>query len=422
MTPQERKGELDVYLLGARVGRIDYTSRRNEMHFTYDAGYLSLADAAPLSFSLPLQAEPFDSERTTVFFENLLPPDQVRRKLGPVLHLSRHNVFGFLEALGGDCAGAISLWPRGAKPAETDERLRELTEDEADVILRSLRKRPLYVNGVDGYRISGAGAQNKLIVRIDAGRLFLPLFGTPSTHILKPAVEDYPDSVYNEAFSMRLAERLGLSVARSGLMSIKGRIYYWTERYDRERAGGVIRRLHQEDFCQITGTSGELKYESEGGPSFANCMAAMGAMGIALADRFAFIDRMIFNYLIGNADAHGKNSSVLYRGRDRKSLAPIYDVMCTCIYRNLSRVNAMSIGGAKKFDEVSRQSFSQMAEEVGMRPQLVLGRLDKMINRILPAARALASDMGAEWPSAVYAKIVSVIEGQAKSVARTTDT
>ena len=414
MMPQERRGNLAVYLLGVRVGHIDYASHHNAMHFTYDAEYLAQPDASPLSFSLPLQAEPFDSDRTTVFFENLLPPDQVRRKLGPVLHLSRHNIFGFLQALGGDCAGAISLWPEGGKPEESDERLRPLTDDEADDILSSLKKRPIYVNGIDGYRISGAGAQSKLIVRLEAGRISLPLFGAPSTHILKPAVEDYPDSVYNEAYSMQLAKRVGLSVAESGLMSVKGKVYYWTERFDRESVDGKIRRLHQEDFCQITGTSSELKYESEGGPSFAACMAAMGEMGISLADRFSFIDRMIFNYLIGNADAHGKNSSVLYRGRKRKSLAPIYDVMCTHVYRNLSRVNAMSIGGAKTFADVTRQSFSAMAEEVGMRPQLVLDRLDKMIKRIVPAARDLASDMSVEWPSAVYFKIVSVIENQCR--------
>ena len=410
MMPRERKGSLDVYLLGSLVGHIDYTSHHNEMRFAYDAHYLSRFDATPLSFSLPLRPEPFDSERTTVFFENLLPPDQVRRKLGPVLHLSRHNVFGFLEALGGDCAGAISIWPKGAKPDESDERLRELTEDEADEILRSLKKRPLYVNGVDGYRISGAGAQNKLIARLAGERVSLPLFGTPSTHILKPAVEDYPDSVYNEAYSMRLAERVGLAAARSGLLFVKGRPYYWTERYDRERTDGKVSRLHQEDFCQITGTSGEFKYESEGGPSFSICMSAMGEMGLSLADKFAFIDRMIFNYLIGNADAHGKNTSVLYRGARRRSLAPVYDVMCTHVYRHLSHVNAMSIGGARTFEDVTRQSFAAMAEEVGMRPQLVLGRLDAMAKRILPAARDLASGMGSEWPSEVYAKIAAVVE------------
>ncbi len=414
--PPIRTGQLDVYLRDTFVGRIDYSSHHNEMHFTYDENYLLRLDAMPLSFSLPLQAAPFDSDRTTVFFENLLPPDQVRRKLGAVLHLSRHNLFGFLETLGGDCAGALSLWPTGAKPSQPSEQLYLLTENEADDILRALRKRPLYVNGVEGYRISGAGAQDKLIVRLSDGHLTLPLYGTPSTHIVKPAVRDYPDSVFNEAYAMQLAKQLGLAVAKSGLMKIKGETYYWTERFDREEVDGRIVRLHQEDFCQITGTSGELKYESEGGPSFARCMAAMAEMKLALSDRLAFIDRMIFNYLIGNADAHGKNASVLYRGMRGKSLAPIYDVMCTLIYRNLSRVNAMSIGGAKTLDVVSRENFVLMAEEVGMRPQLILGRLDAMIKRIIPTAQKLAAQMNETWPSDVYLKIVATIERQTKAV------
>ena len=414
--PQIRTGSLDVYLLGRKVGCIDYSSHRNDMRFTYDAEYLASEDALPLSYALPLRSEPFDSERTTIFFENLLPPDQVRRKLGPILHLSRHNVFGFLEALGGDCAGAISLWPHGETPLPGKERVKRLDEDDAAEILGSLKKRPLYVNGIDGYRISGSGAQNKLIARIVNGHIELPLFGAPSTHIIKPAIQDYEDSVYNEYFSMRLAERLGLATAKCGLMRVKGRICYWTERFDREIVDGQVRRLHQEDFCQICGISGELKYESEGGPSFAQCMAVMKEMKISLADRLSFIDRMIFNYLIGNADAHGKNSSILYRGKGQRRLAPIYDVMSTAIYGNLSRVNAMSIGGARKFADVKRERFGTMAQEAGMRPQLAIDRLNRLVARIGSVTHALSSELAAEWPSDEYAKIESVIADQVESL------
>ena len=414
--PQIRTGSLDVYLLGRKVGCIDYSSHRNDMRFTYDSEYLVSEDVLPLSYALPLRSEPFDSERTTIFFENLLPPDQVRRKLGPILHLSRHNVFGFLEALGGDCAGAISLWPHGETPLSGKERVKRLDEDDAAEILGSLKKRPLYVNGIDGYRISGSGAQNKLIARIVNGHIELPLFGAPSTHIIKPAIQDYEDSVYNEYFSMRLAERLGLATAKCGLMRVKGRICYWTERFDREVVNGQVRRLHQEDFCQICGISGELKYESEGGPSFAQCMAVMKEMKISLADRLSFIDRMIFNYLIGNADAHGKNSSILYRGKGQRRLAPIYDVMSTAIYGNLSRVNAMSIGGARKFADVKRERFGTMAQEAGMRPQLAIDRLDRLVARIGSVAHTLSGELAAEWPSDVYAKIESVIADQVESL------
>jgi serine/threonine-protein kinase HipA len=418
MPPPIRTDTLDVYLLDRKVGHIDYSSHRNDMCFAYDAEYLIEGDAMALSYALPLQREPFDSERTTVFFENLLPPDQVRRKLGSILHLSRHNVFGFLEALGGDCAGAISLWPHGEKPIRGNERIKRLDENEAAEILESLKKRPLYVNGVDGYRISGSGAQNKLIARITDGCIELPLFGAPSTHIIKPAIQDYEDSVYNEFFAMRLAGRLGLATARCGLMRIKDRICYWTERFDREAIDGQIQRLHQEDFCQICGISGELKYESEGGPSFSRCMAAMQEMKMSLVDRFAFIDRMIYNYLIGNADAHGKNSSILYRGKTGRRLAPIYDVMSTAVYPNLSRVNAMSIGDAKKFEEVTRMSFAAMAEEVGMRPQLVIGRLDRLAAKIVSAVHELACELATEWPSGLYEKIKAVVEKQVATIAR----
>lgn len=410
MSAEQRTGTLDVYLLGRRVGRIDYRAHRNEMRFCYASDYLACADVEPLSHSLPLQPEPFDSDRTTVFFENLLPPDVVRRKLGPVLHLSRHNVFGFLAALGGDCAGAIALWPHGEEPHMAEETVQMLSEAEADGVLKALKKRPLYVNGIDGYRISGAGAQSKLIVRLVNGQIGLPLFGTASSHVVKPPVEDYPNSVYNEFFSMRLAERMGLKTAQCGLIRIKDTVYYWTERFDREMSDGHMRRLHQEDFCQVTGVSGELKYESEGGPSFRSCISAMRDMRMSLSDQLAFIDRMVFNFLIGNADAHGKNSSVIYRGKERQSLAPAYDLLCTAVYDTLSQANAMSIGGAWTFDEVSRDSFSAMAREVEMRSQLVLRRLDALAGKMPARARQLAEELSLEWPSEVYAKICRVIE------------
>ena len=91
--------------------------------------------------------------------------------------------------------------------------------------------------------------------------------------------------------------------------------------------------------------------------------------------------------------------------------------MCTAVYPNLSRVNAMSIGGAKGFDDVTRQSFAAMAEEAGMRPQLVLHRLDAMVKAIPQAARAVAEELESNWPNDVYAKIESVIRDQISRVA-----
>ena len=107
-------------------------------------------------------------------------------------------------------------------------------------------------------------------------------------------------------------------------------------------------------------------------------------MKLGLAHQLAFIDRMIFNFLIGNADAHAKNSAILYKD-GKAGLAPIYDVMSTVIYPALSKVNAMSIGGAHEMSAVSRESFISMVKEVGISSSLVVSRLDSLARRIVPA-------------------------------------
>ena len=416
--PLVRHGKLDVYLLGRLAGKIEYVSHHNLMTFHYDETYISRDDAIPLSHSLPFGQKNFDSERTTNFFSNLLPAENVRKRLGLILHLSRHNIFGFLEAIGGDCAGAVSIQPEGQRPEDgTGERLLELDENGADDILRSLPQRPLYAQGIEGYRISGAGAQSKLVARLTGGRIQLPLYGTPSTHIIKPEQKDFPESCHNEMFVMRLASALGLPTAKCGILRIKGVPYYFTERFDREIVDGFVRRLHQEDFCQILDVDPELKYECEAGPTFRSCTAAMREMNLGLRHQVNFIKRMIFNYLVGNADAHGKNSGILYRGK-KAELAPIYDVACTAVYPRLAQENAMFVGGDRLMKNTTRDSFVRMAGECGADGRIVLDYLDAMAAAIVPAAKRLAEELadGGE-PSPVYAEIVKVIEGQIARVA-----
>ena len=166
-------GVLNVYLKSRFCGQLSWESERNRYEFRYDRTYLEDdSQAERLSFSLPLQAEPFDEDRSYRYFANLLPPEVVRRKLEKCLHVSRNNVFGFLKAIGGDCAGAVALYPPGARPApDGEERLRELGETEAAEILKALKRRPLYAAGEEGYRYSAAGAQDKLVVRLKDGKL-----------------------------------------------------------------------------------------------------------------------------------------------------------------------------------------------------------------------------------------------------------
>lgn len=411
-------GTLDVFLLEKFVGRLDYTRHHNEFAFAYDGEYLKDPVQGALSFSLPLREMPYVGEVAANYFGNLLPPEVVRKKLGLSLHMSRHNVFGFLKALGRDCAGAVSLYPEGeTPPALSEEHVRELTEAEALDILKSLPQRPLYAVGEKGYRYSGAGAQDKLIVRVVDGKVVLPLDGTPSTHIIKPPAREFPDSVFNENFCQALAAEVGLTAAKSQILRLGGEPYYVTERYDRERVGGLVRRLHQEDFCQMLSVDQEGKYEEDGGPGIRDCHSILRKLHAPIPSQLMFLKYVIFNFLTGNADCHAKNYSVIYHGR-KAIIAPLYDAVCTLVYPRLSKETAMRIGGDADFASVTRASFGKMAEECEIRPMLVHETLDEMAEAIVPAAKRLAEALsdGGE-PSPVYAGIVKVIEGQIARVA-----
>ena len=407
---------LKVYLKDSFVGWLSHESAGDEFSFKYDDSYLANPIGGALSFALPLGSEVFDSVRTYCFFANLLPPQVVRQRLGASLHLSRNNVFGFLKAIGGDCAGAVSLCPAWIRPTPQDvENTRELSDAEAVEILKSLKRRPLYAAGEKGYRYSGAGAQDKLIARIRDGHVILPLYGTPSTHIIKPPADGFEDSVHNEYFCQRLAAEIGLSASKAEILELDGGLYYAAERYDREIVDGKPHRLHQEDFCQLLSVDPEAKYESDGGPSISQCMEVSRKMRLPPTSQLAFLDSVIFNYIIGNADAHAKNHSVVYRG-SRAHFAPLYDLVSTAVYPELSKEMAMRIGGDAAFDSISRDSFSRMAEECSVSPKLVLGRLDDMAKRILPVASRLADECNAIFPSKVYSQILSVMQSRLSRV------
>ena len=408
--------KLDVFLLGERVGVLE--SDRGNLTFRYLPDYLRKADAAAISYSLPLQSEPFDSAVTSVFFDNLLPPDVVRKRLGKILHLSRHNIFGFLKAIGGDCAGAIALYPTTGSEmtGASAPAFRELSDDEASQILMDLPKRPLNIGKEEGFRISGTGAQDKLIACVKDGKILLPLFGAPSTHIIKPPVEAYHDSVFNEFFCMRLAQAMKLPAPECEILTLKNVPYYSVTRFDRQIVDGEVCRLHQEDFCQLFSVDPEKKYETEGGPTIPKCFQLIKKMRIGTVGQVDFLRRIVFNILIGNGDAHAKNFSVLYRGKSTQ-LAPVYDLLCTEIYDSLAHETAMSIGGETSFDAITRENFARMARECKFRPELVMELIDEMRETIMTASKSLTDEMNRQHPSPVYAEICRVIERQVTRLA-----
>ena len=236
--------------------------------------------------------------------------DAVARNLG----ISKGNDFALLEA-GGDVAGALSLWPAGKKPIQYDRKTatEPLSDEKLVQVLDDLPKHPLLA-GLDGLRLSLAGAHAKLPVVLVDGKIALPAPGQPTTHILKPPIPDFPATTENEAFVMRLATDIELDVAATEPRKTLQRKYLLVTRYDRTIGkDGLVRRLHQEDFCQALGIVPENKYAADRrGPTFKKSFALLrSATTRPAVEVLKLLDATIFNIIAGNADAHGKNFSLL---------------------------------------------------------------------------------------------------------------
>jgi serine/threonine-protein kinase HipA len=261
-----------------------------------------------------------------------------------------------------------------------------------------LPKRPLLA-GEEGIRLSLAGAQDKIAVRNEGGEISLPLGGAPSTHILKPSIERFAGVVFNEALTMHLAAAVGLPAAKVEVKTADKIDYLSVERYDRTHVQSgsptTLERLHQEDFCQALNIVPEMKYQKEGGPSLKKCFELLREVSSApVIDLARLLDAVIYSYLIGNNDAHGKNFSLLYHhvgtANQEIRLAPLYDAISTVYYPELSNEMAMKIGNEYKSERVAPRDFDRLADEAGLAKPLVRRRVPELAENVLAAISKVA--------------------------------
>ena len=247
---------LDVYLNEDLAGRLEESGGR--LSFTYQQTWLDSERFIPLSVTMGPRLEPFADEIARPFFDNLLPEGEIRAAIAKLKQVSEKNTFGLLDEIGGDCAGAVSLWRHGEKPRR-EEGYAELTEARLAKVLAGMAKRPLIAID-DELRLSLAGAQNKLPVYYDGKQLALPQGSAPSSHILKPGAKGFEYMPANEYFCMHLARALDLPVPESIILR-KPESLYLVERYDRIRKpDGRLTRIHQIDFCQALNLPSHRKY------------------------------------------------------------------------------------------------------------------------------------------------------------------
>jgi serine/threonine-protein kinase HipA len=208
--------------------------------------------------------------------------------------------------------------------------------------------------------------------------------------IVKLPIPRLADSVPNEYFCMKLAAAVALPAPPVECREVGGTEVLVVERFDRVRtADGRLRRLHQEDFCQAMAVPPELKYQAEGGPGFTQMFDLLTRHATrAAVDRLRLLDMVAFHFLIGNADAHGKNFSLLL-APGSVALAPVYDAMCTLAYPGLSPRMAMKIGSKREFGDVRRDHWTAFAKAVGLSPAIVIERLQRTAEALPEKARAL---------------------------------
>lgn len=368
------------------VGTIGGTGS-SDAQFRYDASYLDRPDAAPISLSLPLQAEPFSAERTKCFFDGLLPEGFTRRAVAEHLHLDENDYVAILYQLGRECIGALRIHQKDEVPEAqyeklTMEQVRQLASEGAT------ESAALVIES----RLSLAGATGKVGLYRDpkTGEWYLPHGTAPSTHIVKQSHVRLKRIVPNELLCIETAKLCRIDVPETTILDAgSGRdedILLASKRFDRLAAAELPLRLHQEDFAQALGIPASQKYEN--GTHHLSQMFALLRSHSAqpIEDQLKLWDRIVFNFLIGNTDGHLKNFSLLY-GEDLKTLrlAPAYDMINATGYRGMTHDMAFAIGGTKRLEDVTLDSFRLAAREAGLGERMALNRLHDLIQRFRPA-------------------------------------
>ena len=353
-----------------------------EYFFEYDSQWLGQPGGYVLAPQFGLASTRYVGALVKSFFENLLPEGTALDDVLAALALREASAFELLGHLGQELPGVLALLPADA-PRMAQQQYRALPYEVLSQRLRS--QQPLLVSN-DQTTMSLAGAQEKMGLRFDkrTRQLSESIQTSPTTHILKPDTRQlrYQPSAINEYACMKLARAMKLPVPDVWFLRVPQPVYI-VERYDRMNIAGNIVGLHQFDGCQLLGRGSGWKYERQGGlVSLPKLVAALRALAVRGSDMLQFQRWVMFNYLVGNADAHAKNISVL---ADEKGfrLAPFYDLLCVRAYGDSGL--ALYIGDEDTFDAVGMHSWEALCNDCGFRLPETMKGFRKMAQDLMPA-------------------------------------
>lgn len=371
----------------------------NQIGFNYADEWLDSPHNFQLSIALPLQVEEYSPAEGLAhrFFANLLPEGGAREQIVRDSKISNTD-FDLLRAIGGECAGALSLLRTEQVPS-TDYKYQKLSDEElANLVKR--KGQPSTWKGNDRPRLSLAGAQSKCPVLFNDNEYWLPQNESPSSHILKFEINDYRHLPAYEAFTSYLASQIGLGVVDITFQyatNANGKNqdpYARILRYDRVMNDqGQIVRYHQEDFCQALGYGHEKKYQEHGGASFADCYKLLSDVSTNPADDCDRLLRwQIFNVLAGNSDGHAKNLSLVYYPGGEIRLAPFYDLICTRAIERIDENLAFSVGGERNPSLVTYDHWRVLAKECGVGSRFLELKVKSMAESLLSSLQDVRED------------------------------
>ena len=394
-----------------------------------------LAGSAVAPLAAPVVAPAMVSIATSAvrdFFVNYLPEPphagRVARSFTPV----PRNEAELLAVLGQELAGAYALAP--AKLGEA--RYAPLAWDEFEArVAESRQSAAVIAFAAHAPRLSLAGAQDKFALWFDptaataGARLKIPLGRAASTHIFKPASTDSRFAMLpaNEFACARLARAAGLPVVESSIHTFGGVRVLVVARFDRQvdrpvdcRVGRRVKpgagdagdasdssdssdkgahahvtRLHQIDLCQMLDQPRENKYGSEGGIDTAGLFAACGHTGVPALARRVLLRAWLFNFLIGNADAHAKNHSFLWQPDARQwQVSPLYDLLSVAPYLP-AQPQSMGLLGEYRPGWFEAAHWRELARLAGVTPAYLAAEVARMTAAVRGAAQALAGELRA---------------------------
>jgi serine/threonine-protein kinase HipA len=375
---------LEVLLHGQLIGTLTRLPG-DRVLFAFTEGYMADENRPTLSLSfkdafgsLITDFRPIQT-RLPAFFANLLPEGTMRDYLAARAGVKPEREFFLIAILGRDLPGGLEI-----RTADTAMPLDEMVDVSANAA-KTFRSEP-------ALQFSLAGVQLKFSAVKDAtGGLTIPADGVGGSWIVKLPSTRFQNVPENEFAMMELARRVGISVPETALIPINeisglpsgitaiGEHAYVIKRFDRTANN---ERIHTEDFAQVFGVYPERKYDRASYRNIAEVIwTETGEVGIV-----EFLRRLVFSVLIGNADMHLKNWSLIYPDRRSAALAPAYDFVSTIAYLPDDRL-ALTFVDSKQFSSITNAQFERFAGKARLPTKLALDTVRETVARFAEAWR-----------------------------------